>query len=146
MHIVTTLTFLRRYLSLPSLPCISPLPLFHSIIEPSTSPSPTTSTGTDSSVESGLSVRWQIVVIAVNVVIVIGLLIIIPLVMACICTAVWRKRTTKQQRRRARGKMTASYTRRKRPKSMAEHLQLEESDVETVDFGKSPTEILSSLS
>ena len=32
--------------------------------------------------------------------------------------------------------MAASYTKRKRPKSMAEHLQLEESDVETVDFGE----------
>jgi hypothetical protein len=87
-------------------------------------------------VESGFPVRWQIIVIAVNIVIVIGLLIVIPLVMVCVCTAVWRKRTTKEQQRKVRGRMMASYTRRKRPKSMAEHLQLEESEVETVDFGE----------
>ena len=80
--------------------------------------------------------RWEIAVVAVNVVIVISLLVIIPLVMACVCTTVWQKRYTKEQRRRARGRMAASYMKRKRPKSMAEHLQLEESDVETVDFGE----------
>ena len=69
------------------------------------------------------------------------LVVIIPLVMACVCTVVWRKRTIKEQQRKVRGMMTASYTRRKRPRSMAEHLQLEESDVESVDFGESRTEI-----
>ena len=111
------------------------------ITEPTTVPSLTPTTSTDSgTVETDISgpllKRWEIAVIAVNIVIVISLLVIIPLVMACVCTTVWRKRYTKEQRRRARGRMAASYTKRKRPKSMAEHLQLEESDVETVDFGE----------
>ena len=111
------------------------------ITEP-TVPSLTSSTSTDSGIEPDLPSplkRWEIVIIAVNIVVVMCLVVIIPLVMACVCTVVWRKRTIKEQQRKVRGMMTASYTRRKRPRSMAEHLQLEESDVESVDFGESRT-------
>lgn len=114
--------------------------------EPTTSlsPIPTTTTSPDGgqNPDSTSSLkRWEIAVIAVNISVVVGLLVIVPLAMICVCTTV-RKRNQEQKasgsggRGRGKGEMVASYKRRATPKSMFEHIQLEESNVETVDFGE----------
>ena len=80
---------------------------------------------------------WEMAVIAVNIVIVIGLLIVVPLAMVGICTAVMKRRSKRQQRANVSklGEVMASYKKRRRPRSMLEHIQLEEANLETVDFG-----------
>ncbi len=77
-------------------------------------------------------------VIAINITIVVGLLIIVPLATVAICTTVTRKRNRVQKRSHGSGssEVMASYKKRKRPRSMLEHIQMEEDELETVDFGE----------
>ena len=70
------------------------------------------------------------------------LVVVVSVVTACVRMNARRKNNEQRRIRRAKAngsgytELSASYKKIRRPRSMLEHIQMEEEEVETIDFGE----------